>query len=225
MVYTQDTTQGSGVVERDFIEQGVQEDVGSPFSELALTGIVPETPPTHSQQESERNEEREEEEEERGGSITPSTIVLSPDTPECGVVDTFGDPVATVSLGQSTCKEEKGAVEPDPTDTQKDQQQTATEFGGKLTKSAKTGCVHPETGQEAESISSTGCDGKEKEEPLEDEVIKEAGGSDGQDEDGCEEADTAAAGVEGVEVKEEPIEDEEMEPQNLYVTCNVLESQ
>ena len=175
----------------------------SPFSQLALAEVIPETPPMSSQ-EDERNEG--EKERDRGGSVTPTPVTLSP-----GILDSSAaahNDVDTMSIGGSTCNED--TVLYDPTTNEEAEQQTATTLNSEVAPSAMTGCLHPETGQ-VESTASTSRD-DDKGEPLEDEVIDESGGG--------EEEDTTL--VDNVEVKEEPLEEEDLEPQKRYVLAKTV---
>ena len=188
------------------MEQGEGEGE-SPFSQLALADVVPETPP--SSQESERNEGREEREKEgnRDDSVSPSTTVLYSQ-------DTLNSSAAACNDGDFMTRGESACAGDDPVtcvpmDTEETQKQTATDLNSELAETATSDYLP----LEAESI--TIHDGQEGE-PLEDEVIGEAGESSGEEEGDVEE-EGPATGVESVKVKQEPLEEEEMEPQKWYV--------
>lgn len=172
----------------------------SPFQHLVLTDIIPETPP--SSQECVINDEREDREKDRNrdDSVSSSTIVLSSQ-------DTLNNSVAACNDRDSMNIVESARTEDTvictPMNTEKPQKQAATDLNSELAGSATADYLSLETG------SITIRDGGEGE-PLDDDVIDE-------NEEGDVEEEGSAAGVESVEVKQEPLEEEETEPQKWYM--------
>lgn len=203
----QDSTGDGELLEAEGMEQG--EEAGeSPFSQLALAGVIPETP-TSSQ---DCGREGEEVMEERNNSVASSTIVISPDT----LVDS-GSAAAACNDGDAMCigrspsshTHSEDTVQCIPIATEETPKQT--DLGSELAGPAAMGdYLSLETGQPP-----SGC---QEGEPLVDEVIGESGGEEEGEAAGEEEGGGSAIGVEGVEVKQELLEEEEeTEPQARYV--------
>ena len=184
--------------------EGEGEEGESPFSQL---GVIPETPT--SSQDCEVNEEREEgeiKERHLDNSVASSTIVISPDTMEsCAAACNDRD---SVSIGESTRNED--TVQCIPIAMEESQQQT--DLSSELAESAMGDYLPLETRQIESVVPPSTSSGCQEGEPLVDEVIGESCGEEEVD----VEEECAAIGVEGVEVKQELLEEEECEPQARY---------
>ena len=191
------------------MEQGEGEGDGeSPFSQLALTGVIPETPTSSQDCDREGEDEIIEESRNMDNSVASSTIVISPDT----VVDSIsaaGQSPSSLTHNENTVQCVPIATEetPQPTDLGRELAGPAAAMGDYL--SLETGLIDsippPST--------SGGC---QEGEPLVDEVIEDSGGEEEGDAAAGEEEEGrgSAVGVEGVEVKQELLEEEEeTEPQ------------
>ena len=206
----QDSTEDSELLEGEHMEQREGE-AESPFSQLALAGVIPETPT--SSQDCERNEEREEEVKERNtdNSVASSTIVLSPDTLDSSAAAcNDGD---SMSIGGSTRNEDTVLCVPEET-----HQQTDLNMYSEMAGSAMGDYLPLETGP-VESVPPSTSGGCQEGESLVDKVIGESGG---EEEGDAEEEGSAIGGVESVEVKQELLEEEETEPQARCVLCTYM---
>ena len=198
----QDSTEDSELLEDEHMEQREGEGE-SPFSQLVLAGVIPETPT--SSQDCERNEEREEEVKERNtdNSVASSTIVLSPDILDSSAAACNGRD--SMGIGGSTCNEDTVLCI-----LEEAQQQTNlnSELAGSVTAD-----YLPLEVESIPPITSGGC---QEGESLVDKVIGE---SSGEEEGDAEEEGSAIGGIESVEVKQELLEEEETEPQARCVLC------
>jgi hypothetical protein len=200
----QDSTGDGVLLEGERMEQGEGEEEESPFSQLARAGVIPETP-TSSQDCYEREEESVEEiedEQNRDNSVASSTIVISPDTLEGSSAAAACNDGDSMSIGRSptphTRNEECVYIAADNT-------QQPIELNNELAGSAMGDYLSLETGL---------IGGYQEGEPLQvDEIIGGSGGEEEEGDIGEEEEEGSAIGVEGVEVKQELLEEEETEPQ------------
>lgn len=171
------------------MEQGEEEEEGeSPFSQLALAGVIPKTSPVSSQ-EGERNKEREE-----GAKAIASNTVLSPETLNSSAAASNDE--EAMSIGGSTCNEDT-VLYYGHTPTEETQKQTVPNLNSELARGTMTVCFRPEIGRVKSTPSSTSHGGREGK-PLVDGEADESG-------------------VDNVQVKQEPLEEEETEPQKRYV--------
>ena len=190
------------------MEQGEGEGDGeggeSPFTQLALTGVIPETPT--SSQDCDREEGEDEVMEESrnmDNSVASSTIVISPDT----VVDSN----SATGRSPSLLMRNENSVQCIPVATEESRQ--PTNLGRELAGPAAMGdYISLETGLIDSIPPPSASGGCQEGESLVDEVIGDSGGEEegeaaGEEE---EEEEGSAFGVEGVEVKQE---EEEAEPQ------------
>ena len=173
------------------MEQGEGDGEGeggeSPFSQLALTGVIPETPTSSQDCDREGEDEVMEESRNMDNSIASSTIVISPDT----TVDSG----SAAERGPSLLMRNENTVQCIPIAAEETPQ--PTDLGREL---AATGDYLPlETG--------IGC---QEGEPLVDEVIGESDGEEDGEAAGEEEEEGEGGSAFGVEVKQE---EEEAEPQ------------
>ncbi len=190
------------LLEGERMELAEEEGGESLFSQLALTGVIPETP-TSSQDCYDREEESVEEvkdERNRDNSVASSTIVISPDTLEgrSACIDEDSMSIGRSPTPQHTRNEECVHIAADNTPQ-------PIELNNELAGSAMGDYLSLETGL---------IGGYQEGEPLQvDEVIGESGGEEEEGEAGEEEEGGSAIGVEDVEVKQELLEEEENEPQ------------
>ena len=171
----------------------------SPFSQLALTGVIPETPT--SSQDCDREGEGEVMEESRNmdNSVASSTIVISPDT----IVDSS----SAAGWSPSSLMRNENTVQCIPIATEETQQ--PTDLGRELAGPAAMGdYLSLETGLIDSIPPPSTSDGCQEGEPLVDEVIGDSGGEEDGEAAGEEEEEGGSAF--GVEVKQE---EEEAEPQ------------
>ena len=194
------------------MEQGEGDGEGeggeSPFTQFALTGVIPETPTSSQDCDREGEDEVMEESRNMDNSVASSTIVISPDT----VVDSgsaAGRSPSSLMRNENTVQCVPIAIEETP---------QPTDLGRELAGPAATGDYLPlETGLIDLIPPPSASSGCQEGEPLVDEVIGESGGEEegeaaGEEEE--EEGGGSAIGVEGVEVKQELLEEEEeTEPQ------------
>ena len=197
----QDSTEDSELLEEGEHMEQREGEAESPFSQLALAGVIPETPP--SSQDCERNEEVKER--NTDNSVASSTIVLSPDTLDSSAAACSDG--YSMSIGGSACNEDTVLYVPEETQQQTD---LNSELGG----SAMADYLPLETGQ-VKSMPPSTSGGCQEGEPLVDEVIGESGEEEGD----VEEEGSATGEVESVEVKQELLEEEEIEPQAWCVLC------
>jgi hypothetical protein len=193
----QDSTGDGVLLEGERMEQGEGEEEESPFSQLARAGVIPETP-TSSQDCYER-EEGTGEERRMNNSVASSTIVISPDTLEGDSGAAACNDEDSMSIGRSpTRNEECIHIATDNT-------RQPIELNNELAGSAMGDYLSLETGL---------IGGYQEGEPLQvDEIIGGSGGEEEEGDIGEEEEEGSAIGVEGVEVKQELLEEEETEPQ------------